>query len=37
MHAMRVAIDEATKAKKQSKEQVIVMNISGQGHMDMEG
>jgi tryptophan synthase beta chain len=34
-HAIRVAIDEALKAKKEKKEKVILFNLSGHGHFDM--
>ncbi len=34
-HAIRVAIDEALKAKKDKKEKVILFNLSGHGHFDM--
>jgi len=34
-HAVKVAIDEALKAKKENKEKVIVFNCSGHGNFDM--
>ncbi len=34
-HAIRVAIDEALKAKKEGKKKVILFNLSGHGHFDM--
>jgi tryptophan synthase beta chain len=36
-HAIRVAIDEAVKAKESGKKQVILFNLSGHGHFDMAG
>src|SRR3990172_4757162 len=35
-HAVRVAIDEALKAKKEGKPRVIAFNLSGHGHFDLE-
>src|SRR6266702_6020901 len=34
-HAIRVAIDEAQRAKEEGKERVVLFNLSGHGHMDM--
>jgi tryptophan synthase beta chain len=34
-HAIRVAIDEALRAKQEGKEKVILFNLSGHGHVDM--
>jgi len=34
-HAIRVAIDEALKAKEEGKEKTILFNLSGHGHFDM--
>src|SRR3989337_1682898 len=34
-HAIRVAIDEALKAKKEGKSRVIAFNLSGHGHFDL--
>ncbi|HVP66113.1 MAG TPA: TrpB-like pyridoxal phosphate-dependent enzyme [Anaeromyxobacteraceae bacterium] len=34
-HAIRVAIDEAERAKEEGKERVILFNLSGHGHVDM--
>jgi tryptophan synthase beta chain len=34
-HAIRVAIDEALRAKEEGKEKVILFNLSGHGHVDM--
>jgi tryptophan synthase beta chain len=34
-HAIRVAIDEALRCKKEGKKQVIAFNLSGHGHFDM--
>ena len=34
-HAIRVAIDEALKAKEAGEEKVIAFNLSGHGHFDM--
>jgi len=34
-HAIRAAIDEALKAKKENKKKVILFNLSGHGHFDM--
>jgi len=34
-HAIRVAIDEALKAKEEGKAKTIVFNLSGHGHFDM--
>jgi tryptophan synthase beta chain len=34
-HAIRVAIDEALKCKKEGKKKVIAFNMSGHGHFDM--
>jgi predicted alternative tryptophan synthase beta-subunit len=34
-HAVRVAIDEALKCKKEGKKRVIAFNLSGHGHFDM--
>jgi tryptophan synthase beta chain len=34
-HAIRVAIDEALKAKDEGKEKTILFNLSGHGHFDM--
>lgn len=34
-HAIRVAIDEALKAKEEGKEKTIVFNLSGHGHFDL--
>jgi len=34
-HAIRVALDEAERAKQEGKEKVILFNLSGHGHVDM--
>jgi tryptophan synthase beta chain len=34
-HAIRVAIDEALRAKEEGRERTILFNLSGHGHMDM--
>ena len=34
-HAIRVAIDEAERAKEEGREKVILFNLSGHGHVDM--
>lgn len=36
-HAVKAAIDEALKAKKEGKERVIVFNLSGHGLLDLQG
>jgi len=36
-HAIAVAIQEANKAKEEGKEKVILVNLSGHGHMDLAG
>jgi len=36
-HAVAVTIQEALKAKEEGKEKVILMNLSGHGHMDLLG
>jgi predicted alternative tryptophan synthase beta-subunit len=36
-HAIRVAIDEALKAKASGEKKVILFNLSGHGHFDMAG
>ena len=36
-HAIKMAIDEAIKAKEEGKEKVIVFNWSGHGHFDLSG
>jgi tryptophan synthase beta chain len=36
-HAIKMAIDEALKAKEEGKEKVIVFNWSGHGHFDLSG
>ncbi len=36
-HAIRVAIDEALKAKESGEKKVIAFNLSGHGHFDMAG
>jgi len=36
-HAIRVAIDEALKAKESGEKKVILFNLSGHGHFDMAG
>ena len=36
-HAIRVAIDEAVKAKESGEKKVILFNLSGHGHFDMAG
>jgi tryptophan synthase beta chain len=36
-HAIKAAIDEAIKAKKQGKEKVILFNLSGNGYLDLQG
>ncbi|MDR0306299.1 MAG: TrpB-like pyridoxal phosphate-dependent enzyme [Chitinispirillales bacterium] len=36
-HAIAAAVREANKAKEEGKEKVIVLNISGHGHMDLAG
>ena len=36
-YAVKAAIDEALKAKRENKEKVIVFNISGNGFLDIEG
>jgi len=36
-HAVAVVIQEALKAKEEGKEKVILMNLSGHGHMDLLG
>ncbi len=36
-HAIRVAIDEALKAKETGEKKVILFNLSGHGHFDMAG
>ena len=35
-HAVRAAIDEAIKAKKENKKKVILFNLSGHGHFDLK-
>jgi tryptophan synthase beta chain len=35
-HAIRAAIDEALRAQEEGKERVILFNLSGHGHFDME-
>jgi len=35
-HAVRVAIDEALRCKKEGKGEVILFNLSGHGHFDMQ-
>jgi tryptophan synthase beta chain len=35
-HAVRAAIDEALKAKAEGKKRVILFNLSGHGHFDMQ-
>ena len=35
-HAIKTAIDEALKAKAEGKEKVILFNLSGHGHLDMQ-
>lgn len=35
-HAIKVAIDEALKARQENKERVIVFNLSGHGHFDLK-
>jgi tryptophan synthase beta chain len=35
-HAIRAAIDEALRAKEEGKERVILFNLSGHGHVDMQ-
>ncbi|MFA7686204.1 MAG: TrpB-like pyridoxal phosphate-dependent enzyme [Candidatus Gracilibacteria bacterium] len=35
-HAIKAAIDEALKAKKEGSEKVIIFNLSGHGHFDMQ-
>ena len=34
-HAVRCAIDEALRCKKEGKDEVILFNMSGHGHFDM--
>jgi tryptophan synthase beta chain len=34
-HAIRIAIDEAVRAKKEGKRKTIVFNLSGHGHFDL--
>ena len=36
-HAIRVAIDEALRTKKAGEKKVILFNLSGHGHFDLEG
>jgi len=36
-HAIRIAIDEALRAKQAGQKQVILFNLSGHGHFDLEG
>ncbi|MDR2577836.1 MAG: TrpB-like pyridoxal phosphate-dependent enzyme [Chitinispirillales bacterium] len=36
-HAIAAAVREAKKAKEEGKEKIILMNISGHGHMDLAG
>jgi tryptophan synthase beta chain len=36
-HAIRVAIDEALRAKKAGEKKIILFNLSGHGHFDLEG
>ncbi|HEX7588849.1 MAG TPA: TrpB-like pyridoxal phosphate-dependent enzyme [Anaerolineae bacterium] len=36
-HAIRVAIDEALSAKKAGEKKIILFNLSGHGHFDLEG
>ena len=35
-HAIRVAVDEALRCKKEGKKETIVFNLSGHGHFDMQ-
>ena len=36
-HAVRCAIDEALRCKKEGKKETIIFNLSGHGHFDMQG
>ncbi|HSP49788.1 MAG TPA: TrpB-like pyridoxal-phosphate dependent enzyme, partial [Pseudolabrys sp.] len=35
-HAVRCAIDEALRCKKEGKQETILFNLSGHGHFDMQ-